>query len=593
MSLKETHAWVSQLSQRYKSASVADNTAHRSVSEHLPVLQLVTAVLEKIQLDQAYPSRQQHIAVLGPTQSGKSSLVNTLLDYRAASVSPLAGFTVHAQGYAASIGDDDLAITEGIMSPLQKTPAMQLDGQVLDAFVLEPVHVGAQLIVKDVIIWDTPDFDSIDAFSYNLAVHKSIALADMVIVVASKDKYGDKRVWEMLDTLHGIGKPVVVCINKVADADRTVIESAFNTRYVQQFGDNAPHVILLPLLEYVEDSNSLPIDQQTRELFKQAIEKTRQGINSQSVREQCLQFVQTQKTDWLAPITQELNAQQQWRQMLHTAAVEADEYYAKNYLNNPDKYDTFNRTLAELLTLLEIPGVAPVLTKARTVVTWPARHLLGIGRKALGQAPAEPTLDTRGHVMDQEAVVLEHIADSALVSLQRQLMEAPAEPMWQLLDTQLRERVNDIRDHFEASSEEARRTFLPEIENTAARLYKKLQTQPALLNTLRAARASADAAGIALAVKSGGLAPADLILAPAMLSVTTLLTESALGKYLDTVKRELKQRQREHIRQSLIEQVLIGDLSSLPTPSNTAGLLSIDLEAELKDELNELPTADS
>ena len=52
-----------------------------------------------------------------------------------------------------------------------------------------------------------------------------------------------------------------------------------------------------------------------------------------------------------------------------------------------------------------------------------------------------------------------------------------------------------------------------------------------------------DAAGVALAVKSGGLAPADLVLAPAMLAVTSLLTESALGRYLDGVKRELKQQQ--------------------------------------------------
>jgi len=93
-------------------------------------------------------------------------------------------------------------------------------------------------------------------------------------------------------------------------------------------------------------------------------------------------------------------------------------------------------------------------------------------------------------------------------------------------------------------AQQARQEFEPEIELAAKKLYEQLQSQPALLNTLRAARATADAAAVALAVKSGGLAPADLVLAPAMLSVTTLLTESALGRYLDTVKEDLKRRQK-------------------------------------------------
>lgn len=581
MSLKETHVWVSQLARRYELATGINNATSHAVSEHLSELRLADAILDKIHLDQTYPSRQHHIAVLGPTQSGKSSLVNTLLDYRAASVSPLAGFTVHTQGYATSISDADIAMSEGIMAPLQKTPAKLLDGQVLDAYVLESVDVGNQVMINEAIVWDTPDFDSIDADSYNMAVHKSMALADMVIVVASKDKYGDKRVWDVLNALQQIGKPMLFCINKVADADRAVIKDAFCTRYKDQFKEPAPPVILLPFIKHDENTHSLPLDQQTRNDLEQAIEQTRQKIDSKNSTTQCLKFIQNRKTDWLEPLTQELNAQQQWQLLLNTAEASADEYYARNYLNNPDNYDTFNRTLAELLTLLEIPGVAPVLAKARTVVTWPARRLLGLGRDALGRTPAEPKLDTRGRVMNQEAVVLEHIADTTLISLQRQLMEAPAEPLWQLLNQELREQLDNIRERYETKSEETREAFVPEIERTAASLYKKLQTQPALLNTLRAARASADAAGIALAVKSGGLAPTDLILAPAMLSVTTLLTESALGKYLETVKRELKQRQREHIRQNLIEQVLITDLANILSQQEASGLLSINLEAEL------------
>ena len=175
-----------------------------------------------------------------------------------------------------------------------------------------------------------------------------------------------------------------------------------------------------------------------------------------------------------------------------------------------------------------------------------------------------------------------------LIKLQRELMEAPAEPFWSALDKQMRAQISPIRAHYESHSDAVRQQFAPEIERTAASLYKKLQTQPTLLNTLRAARASADAAGVALAVKTGGLAPTDLILAPAMLSVTSLLTESALGRYLDTVKRELKQRQRQHIKRHLLEDNLAKNLLAIATHSDMPGVLSHALEPALENKVRSL-----
>jgi len=44
---------------------------------------------------------------------------------------------------------------------------------------------------------------------------------------------------------------------------------------------------------------------------------------------------------------------------------------------------------------------------------------------------------------------------------------------------------------------------------------------------------------VVLAVKSGGLGAVDLVVAPAMLSLTTLLTEGALGQYMHRVQKKL------------------------------------------------------
>jgi len=40
------------------------------------------------------------MAVVGPTQAGKSSLVNVLLNSNDAGVSPLAGYTIHLRVFA-------------------------------------------------------------------------------------------------------------------------------------------------------------------------------------------------------------------------------------------------------------------------------------------------------------------------------------------------------------------------------------------------------------------------------------------------------------------------------------------------------------
>lgn len=586
MTTLATLAWVSQLARRYEQAAdVADDT-NPALLEQLTTLQIASAALHKVQLDGEYPDRINHIAVLGPTQSGKSSLANVLLDTRAASVSALAGFTVHTQGYAKRINAVDTTYVDSMMSPLTRTSASSLDSERLDCFVLEEVTTGSSNMVSDAVVWDTPDFDSIKANSYSLAVLKTAALADVAIVVVSKDKYGDKRVWEMLALLTSLGKPLLVCINKLDDADRAVVENAFCSRFVEQFGQPLPELVMLPFVKQDGRAHSLLLDTQSQLALSEALHSVYATVDSTALLSHCASFISRHEAQWLAPLIAEVDAQERWTHMVQTSINEADQYYADNYLDNPDKYETFNRALAELLTLLEIPGVAPALAQARKFITWPARRLLGMGRSALGQAP-EIKRDVNGQVMDQEALVLEQIFDTTLTRLQRELLEAPNDPWWQALNSNLRTELPNIRTQFAQSSEQARREFAPEIEKAAASLYEQLEKQPALLNTLRAARASADAAGIAFAVKSGGLAPADLILAPAMLSVTTLLTESALGRYLDTIKSELKKRQRQHIKDKLLELKFATALQDVAMRMNRPDLLSNDLEPELSARLDE------
>ena len=576
----EELSWVGMLAGRCNNDAFAQQP---DASSHYQHLQLAANAVKKLQLDQRVDSRLHHLAVLGPTQSGKSSLVNVLLDTKAASASPLAGFTVHSQGYADQIDTVDIAYVGSLMAPLQRTGATELDSSNLASYVFEKVTAGSASLVAKTAVWDTPDFDSISASGYEHSVIKTLALADIVVLVASKDKYGDKRVWDMLELINALKKPLLVFINKTDDKDEMTVTQAFSTRYMARFSTPLPHLICLPFIKNA--GARLPISEQDQQRIQAGIERLSLDVDSSHYRSDVEQFIEEYEDQWLEPLAQQADAQDKWTQWIREALDEAETYYAINYLENPDKYDTFNRALMTLLGLLEIPGIAPAMARARTVITWPARQLLGLGRGAVRSATNSNKAGTDDPA-EQESLVHEHMLHMILTRLQGQLLQAPATSWWQSVDRAFRSEVPTINQNYANASKLARVQFEPEIDKAANLLHEQLKTQPALLNTLRAARASADAAGVALAVKTGGLSPTDLIVAPVMLSLTTMLTESALGQYLTSVKNELKQRQKKHIRQRLLQDVLEHGLIDLVKRMPATHIVMDNLEPELQARLD-------
>ena len=76
-----------------------------------------------------------------------------------------------------------------------------------------------------------------------------------------------------------------------------------------------------------------------------------------------------------------------------------------------------------------------------------------------------------------------------------------------------------------------------------------------MLNTLRATRVTADAAVLAITLYTGGIGLQDLIIAPAMLTLTNLLTESAIGSYMEKVESDLKAQQLAAVKEHLFAQL--------------------------------------
>ena len=275
-------------------------------------------------------------------------------------------------------------------------------------------------------------------------------------------------------------------------------------------------------------------------------------------------FIEQHWQPWTGPVSEEHRAMQTWQLMIKAALEEAAQNYKRDYLDHPEKNDSFQRTLVQLLMLLEIPAIAAPLVKMRSIITWPARKLFDYGKSYT----SSNNKSVEENAITMEQFVLSNSCDHVLITLINKLdkQEAIAESLghwWKLMREQLHSQREQIKAEFEENIIVYQDEFQVEVEQAAQELYSKLEKQPATLNSLRAARTTADAAGLALAVQAGCLGLHDLFLAPLMLSITSMLTESALGNYLKTVKARLRVQQMEAADNRLYRGFLNTTLTSL------------------------------
>lgn len=544
---------------------------------NLPSLTLAKSVLEKVRLHQTRPDHPLQLVVLGPTQSGKSTIVNLLMDQEAAGVSPLAGYTIHPQAFLYGIERAQAEWLKDYFPGQQQLPVADLPRDHFDCIGVEFVQRPASSFLSPSMVWDTPDFDSITANHYRDNVIRTAALADVLLIVVSKDKYADESVWEMLQLLEPLEQPTLVCINKVRPSNRETLLHSWQEKWQRYRNDPPPPVVTLEYmqaLDLLKESGHQLLARHVPPVVEKADRKRLQG--------QIKKLARKHWPAWTEPLRAEIQAQEAWRKLVDKTLEQALEIYRHDYLDHPYAYETFQRALAELLILLEVPGLAKPMMYFRKAITWPIRALFKRKPKRTGENI-------------QELVILQNAVEHALLQLQQATQEnsqaqATLAQWWQALANHLRQRQEEWKQQFQSAVETYYQDFQPQVEAAAKELYHKLEEMPATLNSLRATRVTADAAALAVVFHTGGIGPQDFVLAPAVLSITSLLTESALGKYLDRVAEKLKKAQLQSVRE-LLERQLQQPLEALPQymHANTAfGIDSEDLEAAEK-EIQEKP----
>lgn len=556
--------FIQLLKGRYQSVitQLSDESTKTIYQQRMEQLLLAEAFIRKGQLIDSAPNTPLQIAVVGPTQAGKSSLVNVLLGSDATGVSPLAGYTVHPHGFCNSAKLIDCTGLQRYFGRFQQLQHWQLSKERHDCYSLAENTTLSKNLPKSVL-WDTPDFDSIDSSSYREGVIRTIALADVVILVVSKEKYADQSVWELMSTLEYLHQPTVICLNKLSEGSETLLINSLKEKWQHARTDTFPDVVPL----YYQKQEGLPLWPETQQNL---IARLAGKINLKKHDRFENELLQKYWPFWLEPVTFEHQSLKDWQELVDQTLLQAAENYQRDYLNHPHHYETFQLAMAELLNLLEIPGLAGILASTRKILTWPIKKLFRMGRKRL-------------HIADtsQELAVLNQICEHILIQMTDKLLERTEQgkqnSWWKECSSQLRVQRPALLEQFATAAQTYHVDFQDDIEAIATRLYKKLQEQPAILNSLRATRVTADAAIIALTLQTGGIGLHDLIIAPAMLTVTSLLTESAIGSYMNKLEAELKKHQLATVKQTLFIDTLRRKLLELPEKLSAPDHFNISL----------------
>jgi hypothetical protein len=507
-----------------------------------------------------------HLAVVGGAGAGKSTISNLLSGAAAAEANPQAGFTRHPIAYTSIDGPLEWCGHLGFLGPLQRLnePAPSSLDQDVYQVRRVPNDPARFNLVKDFVVWDCPDMTTWSAASggstngerpvaagacpgYVTRLLEAAALADVVIYVASDERYNDEMPTQFLASLLETGKPVIVCLMKMREADAPALVAHFQKEVVSHLPAGVVATIPIPFLpaDQLADPARLagryrvPLLNQVSALASPAAQAARRRTVSGAVR-----FLVQNQDRFLGSAREDVDALQGWNGVVDKGREEFDDRYRREYLNG-ERFRGFDEALVRLMELLELPGVGWFVSRTLHVMRTPYRLLRGV----VGKALSRPESASRA-----EQPVLEEAFSGWVDMLRKEAARrSDKHPLWAHvtqgfnsggLAEQARERFRQqFRDYQIGQTEE--------VDRTARAIYEELEKSPAMLNAFRAGKFAIDGVAIASVLISGGINWHDFILVPLAASLTHQLVEVCGKQYVDTQRELARQRQGALLTQRL------------------------------------------
>jgi hypothetical protein len=493
-----------------------------------------------------------HLAVVGGAGAGKSTVANFLSGAMLAEANPQAGFTRHPVAYTSANGPVNWPAHLGFLGNLQRlakpSPAS------LDADVYQirrvPSDPGEFSLLPNFVIWDCPDMTTWAAAGYVSRLLEVAGLADLIVYVASDERYNDEVPTQFLRLLLQAGKAVIVCLVKMKEADAPAFVNHFQKEVLGKMPGRAVGCLTIPFLTPAQLAD--PVRQAARYRIPVLNQVAVLGAPAAAARRRSVQsatrYLAAAQDHLLSVARNDLVALQGWRNLVREGQAEFNNRYRREFLTT-EKFHRFDEALVRLLELLELPGVGRVLSTALWVVRTPYRLVKGLFNKAV-KRPEVPSMPERP--------VLEAALSGWLNLLRKEAARrADTHAVWAHIDKGFGSGLIDMaRERFEQGFQGFQRGLADEVDRTARAIYEELEQSPVALNTLRGTKFALEVGAITGTIVAGGINWFDLILVPLAASVTHHLVELLGKQYVDNQREQARARQ-----QALVMQYISGPLA--------------------------------
>jgi hypothetical protein len=550
--------------------------------------------------------RLRHVVVFGGTKVGKSSVINLLARARLAPVSPEGGFTRfpwafpaagidplagHAAAFAGFVprAADDRAADDGAAD----------DGAAADAEQYRVVaRAAGDALPRDIVLWDTPDCDSVGAEHFLPGLIEALSLADLVVYVTSVEKYAVAALVEWVFDLHDAGLPLLECLNKTPARDRAAVlrkqqEDIF-PRLAAERGGMVPSLPVLALRVMSEGAESdlwNPVLHPEADALRAEVLRRAAAADAAAARPAAAREVGRRAGRVLAVLRDARAARGTWDAAVAAAVGAFVQRYHEQYLAAGEVIEPFTRLNLEIMRLLDYDNRAlnAALQMVRRATSLPARLLIQGGRRIHDALMAGDGGGRAAAAMPPQARAFAGAHADLLNTLGRVIDAARAggghHPFWDRLDREWQVALPGLHAAFGTALAAQLRDTEAEIGAAAARIVAELRKRPAFVTTLKGVRIATQAGAVAvgfLVPHGGGLvhdALEELVITPLLLGATEKSADWLVGAFVEARRRELVARLRQEA-QAMADTVYAAPLAALAA---TTGMP--DLDAAVADRL--------
>jgi hypothetical protein len=534
-----------------------------ALAAHAGTLRLASALTRNVvgPFLENQPQKPLHLAVVGGAGAGKSTVLNFLAGTVVAEANPQAGYTRHPTAYLPAGPAFAWPSFLGFLGPLQRISQEQpanLDEDVYQVKRVPPGQSGRADPLADFVLWDCPDMTTWASAGYVSRLMEVAALADVVVYVASDERYNDEVPTQFLHLLIRAGKAVVVVLTKAREADAPALVGHFQQEVLgrlPKLPDGSPPavpVLVFPQMTPQERNDPSGAGAKYRvqllnQILVQCESETAARLRTVT---NAAKYLDSAGEGLLDVARRDLAELDLWKNTVQAGRAEFEERYRREFLSG-EQFRRFDRYRDQMIDMLELPGAGRFLGSALWVLRWPYRwtrdYLAG--------------LIVRPEVLNlSEQSVLSTALTGWLDRLQAEaLKRAGTHPLWKGVahgfDAGL---AAQARDRFQQEYRTFELKETDELERAGREMVGRLEKNPALLYLLRGGKFALDLVVVGTILYLTWV-PSwyHLLLLPLGVSATHQAAELAVRGAAEATRSRVR-----HEREALVSTALTGPLAA-------------------------------